>query len=143
MFAKFGTTAERDSVVTWFRKASIQVSGHPVWSKLDLPLHKRIIKSLVWGTKYICDKALWVDEEQGTITLNKKEVLRACIRDGLLEIEYGEGWDEYLHDKDFPEFKDMVNTLSEKLARGEEGGKGGSKSGGKFKGKFGEKGKGK
>ena len=88
---------------------------------------------MVWGTKYICDKALWVDEEKGIVTLNKKEVLRACIRDGLLEIEYGEGWAEYLHDKDYPEFKNMVVTLREKLAKGE-GGKGGGKEGGKFKG---------
>ena len=142
-YAKFGTTAERDSVVNWFRKSSIKLQGHPVWSKPDLPLHQRIIKSLLFGTKHICDKALWVEEENSTVTLNRKEVLRARIRDGLLEIEYGEGWEAYLHEEGYPEFKDMVKTLREKLARGEEGGKGGSKIGGKFKGKFGEKGSGK
>lgn len=135
-YAKFGSTADRDSAVNWFRKSSIKIEGHPVWSKPDLPLHKRIIKSLLFGTKYICDKALWVEEEKGIVTLNKKEILRACIRDGLLEIEYGEGWDVYLHDKDYPEFKTMVTALREKLANGGKEGKGKGKFGGKFKGKF-------
>ena len=135
LFAKFRTSSERDSIVVWFRTSSTQMSGSNVWSKPDKPLHERIIWSLLYGTKYICDKALWVDEEKGTVPLNKKEVLRGCIRDGLLEIEYGEGWAEYLHDKDYPEFKNMVATLREKLVKGE-GGKGGGKEGGKFKGKF-------
>ena len=51
-------------------------------------------------------------------------------------IEYGEGWETYLHDKDYPEFKNMVITLREKLANGDKGGKGTGKLGGKFKGKF-------
>ena len=78
---------------------------------------------------------MWVDEENNTITLNKKEVPRACIHEGLLEIKYGEGWEGYLHDSDYPEYKEMVASLREKLAKGE-GGKGGGKFGGKFKGKF-------
>ena len=115
------------------------MSGNTVWSKPDKPLHERTIRSLLFGTKYIVDRSLWVDEGKGTISLNKQEILRALIRDGLLVIEYGEGWEAYLHEEGYPEFKDMVKTLREKLARGEEGGKGGSKTGGKFKGKFGEK----
>ena len=70
------------------------------------------------------------------MSLNKQEVLRACIRDGLLVIEYGEGWDVYLHDTDYPEFKDMAKTLHDKLANVRKGGKGGSKMLGEFKGKF-------
>ena len=61
---------------------------------------------------------------------------RVSIQDGILEIEYGQGWKAYLHDKVFPEFKNMVITLREKLANGDKGGEGTGKLGGKFKGKF-------
>lgn len=134
-YKKFGTTAERDSVVNWFRKSSIKIEGHPVWSKPDLPLHPRIIKSLLFGTRYICDRALWVDENKNEVLLNGKEVLRASIRDGHLDIVYGESWEKYLHDPDFRAFNEMVTSLRGKLAQGE-GGKGGGKKGGKFKSKF-------
>ena len=64
-----------------------------------------------------------------------KKVIKGSIVDKKLSIEYGEGWETYLHDKDCPEFKDMLNTLHGKLASGEKGGKGGGKEG-EFKGKF-------
>ena len=62
-----------------------------------------------------------------------EKVLQGSIADGKLSIQYGEGWETYLHHQDHPEFKEMVATLSTKL---EKGGKGEGKSGGKFKGKF-------
>ena len=81
------------------------------------------------------DKSLWADPENGLVTLWKEKVLQGSITDGKLSIDYGEGWEKYLHHKDYPEFQNMVTALSEKLLKG---GKGEGK-GGKFKGKFGGK----
>ena len=50
------------------------------------------------------------------------KVLKGSIVDKKLTIEYGEGWEAYLHDKDHREFKDMVKTLHEQMASGERGG---------------------
>ena len=104
-----------------------------MWSKPDRPLNERILQSLVFGTKYLVCKSLWADPENGLVTLWEKKVLQGFIIDGKLSIEYGEGWESYLHHKDHPEFKEMVTTLSAKL---EKGGKGEGKSGGEFKRKF-------
>ena len=79
------------------------------------------------------DKSLWADPETGSVTLWGEKVLKGSIEGEKLIIEYGDGWEEYLHDTKFPEFKNMVTTLSAKLVKG---GKGEGKSGGKFKGKF-------
>ena len=135
IFAKFRGNTERDEVVGWFRKTSTKIQDTDVWSKPDRPLNERILMSLVFGTKYLCCKSLWADPEQGLVTLWGTKVLKGSIVDKKLSIEYGEGWETYLHDKDHPEFKDMVKTLHGKLASGEKGGKGGGKEG-KFKGKF-------
>ena len=123
----------------WFRKTSTSIEGSPVWSKPDRPLNERILQSLVFGTKHVVCKSLWADPEKGTVTLWGEKVLQGSIVDGKLIIEYGEGWENYLHDKDHPAFKNMVSALEEKLGRA---GKGEGKSGGKFKGKFAGKHKG-
>ena len=61
------------------------------------------------------------------------KVVQGSITDGKLSIEYGEGWETYLHHKEYPEFKEMVNILTAKFKKGR---KGERKSGGKFKAKF-------
>ena len=81
-------------------------------------------------------KSLWADPENGLVTLWGDKVLQGTITDGELIIEYGEGWESYLHDYDYPEFQKMVTALTQKLAKA---GKGDGK-GGKFKGKFAGKG---
>ena len=121
-------------MVGWFKKSSTKVQNKDVWSKPDRPLNERILQSLVFGTKWCVCKSLWADPEKGLVTLRGKQVLQGTITDGKLSIEYGEGWETYLHDKDYPEFKDMVTALVGKLAQKGKG-KGDGK-GGKFKGKF-------
>ena len=104
-----------------------------MWSKPDRPLHERILQSLVFGTKYLVCKSLWADPEKGLVTLRGEKVLQGSIHDEKLIIEYGEGWEDYLYDKDHPEFKEMVTKLSTNLSKK---GKGEGKKWGKFKGKF-------
>ena len=54
------------------------------------------------------------------------------LLENTLVIEFGAGWKEYLYDPKHPEFKELVQSLNEKL---EEAGKKGSKGSGKM-GKF-------
>ena len=109
------------------------VQNDDVWSKPDRPLNERILQSWVFGTKWCVCKSLWADPEKGLVTLWGEKVLQGSITDGKLSIEYGEGWETYLHHKDYPEFKEMVNILTGKLKKR---GKGKGESGGEFKGKF-------
>ena len=66
---------------------------------------------------------------------NYETILQGKIVDNQLEITYGTGWEEYLHDPQHPEFKELVGTLQNKMNEGEKG-KSAGKFGGKFKGKF-------
>jgi hypothetical protein len=133
LYAKFRNSSERDSVIAWFKKSSTQISGSTVWSKPDKPLHERVMRTLLFGTKFILDKSVWVDPDQRLVTLWGEKVLQASIVDEKLSIVYGDGWEEYLHHKDHPEFVKMVKSLHDKLAGG---GKGDGKKGGKFGGEF-------
>jgi hypothetical protein len=65
----------------------------------------------------------------GQVLLGKEMVLTGKVVDKKLLIEYGEGWKDYLYDADYPGFKDLVQSLNEKL---EGAGKKGSKGLGKF-----------
>ena len=72
------------------------------------------------------------DPESGQVTLGTDIVLTGKMVDNKLVIEYGVGWKEYLHDPKHPEFKDLVQSLNEKLEGAE---KKGAKGLGKFAGK--------
>ena len=121
LFARFESNTGRDEVVGWFRKTSTKIQGTSIWSKPDRPLNERVIQSLVFGTKYLLDKSLWADPEIGSVTLWGEKVLKGSIEGEKLIIEYGNGWEEYLHDTKFPEFKNMVTALSAKLVKGGKG----------------------
>ena len=59
------------------------------------------------------------------------------MTNGKLVIQYGDGWETYLHDPAYPEFKEMVQSLHQKLnvAVTKGTGKFAGKTGGKFAGK--------
>ena len=79
------------------------------------------------------DKSLWADPDSGKVTLGTKMVLFGQVVDKKLVIEFGEGWKEYLYDPKHPEFKQLAQSLNDKLAEAEK--KKGSKGTGKFSGK--------
>lgn len=60
-------------------------------------------------------------------------ILKGVVTDNKLIIEYGVGWELYLHDPKYPEFKNLVQSCHKKLSDA------GTKGTGKFAGKFGGK----
>ena len=57
-------------------------------------------------------------------------ILKGVVTDNKLIIEYGTGWEMYLHDPKYPEFKELVQSCHKKLSDV------GTKGTGKFQGKF-------
>ena len=104
-----------------------------MWAKRDEKLTDSVIRSLVMGTKWLLDKSVWAEPETGIVSIGSEQILQAEIVDNKLEIKYGTGWEEYLHDPLHPEFKELVITLQKKLSGA------GAKGPGKFAGKFGGK----
>ena len=64
-------------------------------------------------------------------------ILKGVVTDNKLIIEYGTGWEMYLHDPKYPEFKELVQSCHKKLS--DVGTKGTWKFQGKVAGKFGLK----
>ena len=104
-----------------------------MWAKRDEKLTDNVIRSLVFGTKWLLDKSVWAEPKTGVVSIGKEEILQAEIVENKLQIKYGTGWEDYLHDPLHPEFKELVTTLEKKLIGG--GAKGAGKFGGKFAGK--------
>ena len=77
---------------------------------------------------------MWADPESGQVKLGNEIILTGKVAQNKLEIEFGVGWKEYLYDPKHPEFKDLVQSLNEKL-------EGAEKKGAKGLGKFARKGK--
>ena len=73
---------------------------------------------------------LWYGDEQ---------VFTAKVEDRQLTITYGVGWQEFLNDASYPQFKDKVASLNIKLEQAPSSSKGAPKGSGK--GKDGKKGK--
>ena len=77
LFCKFDNQEDRDKVVQWFRKSSIQIENESIWSKSDAPLIERIKNSVLFASKvYLTkwgyeNKALWADAEKGTLEYHK------------------------------------------------------------------------
>ena len=92
-----------------------------------------MISSLVFGTTRLLDELVWADPESEVVTIGREEILKGTVINNKSEIKYGDGWEEYLHDPEYPEFKEMVEPLRKKLINAD------TKGAGKFAGKFGGK----
>ena len=84
-----------------------------------------------WGWE---KKSIWADTIDGALFCGSDTVIaKAVVNNGKINVEFGEGWEVYLKDKDYTEFPDMIIALEKKLASSSGGPKGTGK-GGKSKG---------
>ena len=44
-------------------------------------------------------------------------VLRVTTSDGKVEIEYGDGWEAYLHHEKYPQFQVLLKDVEGKIAK--------------------------
>ena len=117
LFVQFCSRADREGAVHILKNSGCQEEGTKVWAKRDQALEVRIINSLVWGTKNLLDRSIWADPDAGIVSIGKKGemILKGVVTNNVLIIEYGVGWELYLHDPKYPEFKLMVQALQQKL----------------------------
>ena len=140
-FMKFNNQVDRDEAVKMLRQSGGQHEGSTVWAKPDQALQARVLTSFVFGLKHVLttvwkdfDKtAVWSDPETGRVWLGDantviEEIVTASVVEKGLKLEYGEGWKEYLNDKAYTEFKDMMAALEKKLDSAAVPAKGGGKS---------------
>ena len=137
IFVVFKTPETRNRAIALFKEAGLKEGASAVWAKPNQKLEERVVAALVFGTKRIVDKSLWADPQTGIVTLAGELVLQGKVVNGSLEIVYGAGWEEYLFDTGYPEFKELLQALAGKLSKGSAKGKG------KFARKCGAKGNGK
>ena len=119
IFANFSHNGDRDEAVRLLRKAGCTEGGNTVWAKQDQNLQTRILTTFVFATKRFMGydgRSVWADVETGSVWLGEDMVATASIQGKTLAIEYGEGWESFLNDAEFPDFKDMVRKLQDKLA---------------------------
>ena len=64
-----------------------------------------------WG--YLKD-AMWVDEDAGVLWIGQDQVLRSFVTSNGLDIEYGDGWEDYLKSD---EWMTIVKQATEKVVR--------------------------
>ena len=74
---------------------------------------------------------MWVDEDGGALWMGQDMVVSACIKDGDANIQYGEGWEEFLKSE---EWKLVVSSASDKMITANASTKGKGKTKGKTKG---------
>ena len=78
LFCKFDSVEARDKVVKWFKKASIKVEDEDIWSKTNLLLSVRSVRSVLFDAKAYLTKwgfqnfGLWADFDKGTLEYQKK-----------------------------------------------------------------------
>ena len=128
VFAKFANESDRNDAVAMLKEED------DIWAKADRPLKCRMLRSLLFGTKYIMNKewgwdikSLWADPEEGSLSADDSCVFNVSLSDTKFEIQYGPGWEEYLTDKNYPQVMELIKSVNSKLAKG--GGKGKQKGG--------------
>ncbi len=76
-------------------------------------------------------KAVWVDEDDLTLKVGTEVALTVCVVEKKLNVEYGDGWYEYLRSD---EFDKVITDMDEKLRKSQQptkgNGKGKHKTGG-------------
>ena len=135
IFARFANKRDRDDAVSKLRRARCQQEGKEVWAKPDLPFEERTMRHLVFGAKRVMtewgyDKAaIWADPDKGMLSVGGEKVMSAKLEGKTLKMEYGPGWEEFLHDDaKHPEWKNLLQTIRDKLANAPGKGKGKAKS---------------
>lgn len=121
LFAKFMSKGAHDVAVDLLRKAGCKEGGNDIWGKPDLPLADRCKSSFAFGLKYLLvqwgfeKKSLWASPEDGGLWVGDDLVASATMTGKIMDVKYGEGWEDYLNDSSYPEFKEMVKRLATKL----------------------------
>ena len=79
LWIKYGSEDERDEVLAKIRSLKLKNNGTDIWIKPDFPVEQRVVKSALFGVKWILSdkkdgwgfdrKSLWADVENGTIEL--------------------------------------------------------------------------
>ena len=104
-----------------------------MWVSKDLPLKDRVERSVLFGMKKLIvewkvpKSDVWVDVEARTVSVEKEKALEAKVSDGVLVIEYGNEWEEYLKGEAWTNILEKANGKLEGLRKGKGAGKGKAK----------------
>ena len=133
VFVKFPTTEDRDAGIRILRDAKHKPTGSKLWTKPDLPLHDRIVRNVLFGTKHLMTSSwewsksdIWVDEASNSVFILGEKTFSVHIADHELKVAYFGEWQGYLNDAAHPQFTELLHSASSKLAKGR--GKGKSKA---------------
>ena len=137
LFTKFTNTVDRDEALRLLRDA-FKTSGY--WVKPDKPIETRVLQAVIFGTKrnlsvYYDKKEIWGDireqKGEGELWLSGDLLFTASVGAGVLTMEYADGVEGWLLDDAYPEFKETIDAVKEKMAASKKGAKGKGKSKGK------------
>ena len=122
-FGKYTSKMERDAVVSKLQAAGLEYGGQKMWSKIELPLEPRVIRSLLFGAKNMFvewgwdKKALWVDEDEQTLTCGKDEIVFTVkVEQRAVKIDFGPGWAEYIEPQNDVWAK-LIQTANSKISK--------------------------
>ena len=151
MWVVFESNACRDAALEKIQKARKlsmwSCEGAKIWAKEDALLEERVTRTLLFGMKILLASwgyprnSVWVDMESSQIKCGAELVCKISIKDGILQVSYGEGWDTWELFQNDADLKILIETSQAKLSKAAASkGKGKAKKG---KGENGEKGVGK
>ena len=139
MFLKFETQKERDGALKVLTTIKKDDECSQMWVRADRPLEVRVVQQVTFGAKWLLQtwgymkRSMWVEEDAGVLWMGDEQVLRAFTSNGRIDIEYSEGWKEFLQSN---EWDGIVKQTAEKMAQQSD-----IKGKGKGKDKSGPKGK--
>ena len=91
-----------------------------MWAKIDRPLEERLPESFAFSVKKVLVEwgwsrsALYVDRDSAVLYLGTDKVLSSRVSGDKFEVDFGDGWKEYLQ---APELDDAFTKAQEKLTK--------------------------
>ena len=120
LFAQFPTEADRDRAIQKIRDSGHEWNGTRMWAKIDRPLEERLPESFAFSVKKVLVEwgwsrsALYVDRDSAVLYLGTDKVLSSRVSGDKFEVDFGDGWKEYLQ---APELDDAFTKAQEKLTK--------------------------
>ena len=144
----FESMASRDSILERIRKLSTwSCEGSVIRAKPDQVVEDRVQQNVLFGIKHLLSlwgyprNCIWVDIQLKQVSCGHEVVAKVEIKDQILEVTFGTGWDTWDVFTNDAALKDLIVLEKSKLSKAVEfKGKGKGKKG---KGETSEKGVGK
>ena len=120
LFLKFESQKDRDCALGLLNKMDKVGELANMWSKADRPIETRAVQQATFGAKWLLRQwgylkdAMWADEDAGVLWIGQDQVLRSFVTSNGLDIEYGDGWEDYLKSD---EWTTIVKQATEKVGR--------------------------